>query len=307
MTQNINPQTMDITLQYPELSEIATRIGVDKLNLQSIFPQTDGFFVKRNNKKKVEYLTKAQPLLSKMLAQGEVIEYIARGTLHSSFEMFFAGGYWTRYINFTTLVLTNYRLLMINTNSKSVPKDMLYSQVRMDQIRKVQGGMLGNFMLKLNDKKNRIYREVPSPERKILKQMIDQKINQPQSAAGQQLQGAPSCENLCTTCYKVVPKGEYQCQACNTQFRTPRAAALRSLILPGLGDLYLKHHTLAILEMVGSLAIYAVLLVGAMANNDPIPVFGALFIIAIINSFDALVTYYIAKKGLIPLEKPQPA
>jgi hypothetical protein len=79
---------------------------------------------------------------------------------------------------------------------------------------------------------------------------------------------------------------------------------LKSLVLPGWGDIYLGHRLLGFFEVLGSLFVWLIffgLLMGGLAENITI----GLFLLVFYNGADSLLTYYMARKGYI-LEKKQP-
>ena len=308
MESESSTQATDLQLEYPEINDLINGYQPDRLNLEAIFADRKGMGIKRYNKKRIEYLQKAGPLLNKMLWEGEVIEDVARGVRVSTLEQFFAGGVWTRYINFTTMILTNFRLLLINTDSKGRPKDMLYHQIRFNAFKKISKGSFGFLKFKFADGKTMSFREVNGRDKKRLKERLEARIGEPTAApVPGPIDQIPGCDNLCTTCYQPVPQGVYTCENCGTEFRTPEQAALRSLILPGLGDLYLRHHTLAVFEILGSLAVYSFLIISTIMEGNVAALIPVVIFIALINGLDAIVTYFIAKKGLIPLQKPSAA
>jgi hypothetical protein len=223
--------------------------------------------------------------------------------------MFFGGGIWARYVNFTTIVLTNQRMIFLNTDTKGKPKDMLYYQIRFDVMRKIKAGIFGTFQIKMANKKSRMFREVNSRDRKNLKKRLEEKQGQTQTAQfAQPAASSGGPDNFCPVCLNLVPEKTFQCENCGTTFRTPKAAALRSLILPGWGDLYLKHRTIAVMEIIGALIFYlfmASLIFNALIAPDPevmaaIPVF--IILVILFNVLDSLATLSIGKKGLIPLK-----
>jgi hypothetical protein len=69
-----------------------------------------------------------------------------------------------------------------------------------------------------------------------------------------------------------------------------------SMILPGLGDLYLGHRTLGVLELIGSFAVWAYAL-AAVATGQPEGLIVAAFLLLLYNGMDGLLTYHMAKKG----------
>lgn len=111
-------------------------------------------------------------------------------------------------------------------------------------------------------------------------------------------------ENLCPACYRALPAKISSCPKCRAQFKNPRKAALRSLLLPGWGDIYLGHRLLGGLELLGSLLVWGIG-VGLLLSNDPAGLGVAIVLLLIYNGFDSLLTLHMAKKGH-SLESKQP-
>jgi hypothetical protein len=111
--------------------------------------------------------------------------------------------------------------------------------------------------------------------------------------------------NLCPACFCALGAQLNQCSSCHTDFKRPFSAALRSLVLPGLGDLYLGHRALGFLEMVGSFFVWLLALSFFMVGG-PEDVVIAAIIIFLYNGMDALLTYHMGKKGYIAAGKSAP-
>jgi hypothetical protein len=239
MNPNDTPATMDLKMEYPELTSLEGALGPGRLKLEAIFPDRAGWGVKKNNRRRLKYLGLAAPLLQRMLWNMETIEYASIGTYVSTAEMF-SGGVWAQFLNYNLILLTNYRLIFINTDTKGNPKQMFLHQVRFDRIKQIKIGLLGSFQLKLMDGKVIQYQGINKRDRVKLKQGLDRVLALAPPNYGPADGADPGAyENLCTNCFRAVPRDTYTCPYCQAGFRTPGQAALRSLILPGLGDLYL--------------------------------------------------------------------
>ena len=73
-------------------------------------------------------------------------------------------------------------------------------------------------------------------------------------------------------------------------------AFLRSLLLPGLGDIYLGHKLLGVLELLGSMLVWAVVIFSVLGGSQE-SLIVALFLLVFYNGFDSLLTRHMAKKG----------
>jgi hypothetical protein len=78
---------------------------------------------------------------------------------------------------------------------------------------------------------------------------------------------------------------------------------MRSLLLLGLGDIYLGHRFLGGMEMLGSVIVWLVAL-SFMITGNPEQVTIGLIILLMVNGLDSLLTLHMAKKGY-SLEKKQ--
>ncbi len=103
----------------------------------------------------------------------------------------------------------------------------------------------------------------------------------------------------------MVPKGDKTCPKCGAEYWQPKEIALRSLLFPSWGDFLMRHYLLATLELIGYLIswifIGAIVVAGAF-SGDPEDLAIGLVILGIFLVFthipDAILTYYIASKGL---------
>jgi hypothetical protein len=280
--------------------ELARLLPADlPVDLDRVFPKLDGWGMERSNRKRAELLAKAAPVLKAALAPDERVQYVATGVVSLWWEQLMAG--WvSMLVNRTTLVLTTQRLLLIHTNSRGRPESYV-NQIRLDGIRSVKRGWLGG-ALKLT--LGRGSRTLTGIRRSDSTQLVTMLAGRPTAASG--------VTALCPACFEPAA-GHRACARCRTSVKSPRTAALRSLLLPGLGDFYLGHRILASMEMVGSLVTWFViigLMLAAFAPDSEqsvaiVAVFGGLLLL-VVNGVDALLTYAQAKKGLHSLDRHLP-
>ena len=269
------------------------------VDLDRVFPKLDGWGTERANRKRAELLAKAAPVLKAALAPDERVQYVATGIVSLWWEQLMAG--WaSMLLNRTTLVLTTQRLLLIHTNSRGRPESYV-NQIRLDGIRRVTRGWLGG-ALKLT--LGRGSRTLTGMRRSDAKQLTTVLAGRPTAAGG--------VTALCPACFEPAA-GHRACARCRTSVKSPGTAALRSLLLPGLGDFYLGHRLLASMEMFGSLVAWLVIIALMLSAFDPnseqsaahAAVFAGVLLL-LVNGFDALLTYAQAKKGLHSLDRHLP-
>ena len=126
---------------------------------------------------------------------------------------------------------------------------------------------------------------------KEIKTYLDEIITAGTSSGSEQIH-----ENLCPACYNALAKGLSACTTCNKNFKEPKKALIRSLILPGLGDFYLGHRAPGTLELIGSAIIWLIIITTLLAGEAGGVPF-AITLLILYNGLDGLLTYHMAKKG----------
>ena len=108
-------------------------------------------------------------------------------------------------------------------------------------------------------------------------------------------------ENLCPACFVPLKKGLIQCPECQARFKEPKKALFRSLLLPGLGDMYLGHRGLGIFELMGSIILWMAVILSLLPGEAQ-NLYGIAIVLLIYNGFDGMLTYHMAKKGYMLAE-----
>ena len=126
---------------------------------------------------------------------------------------------------------------------------------------------------------------------KEIKNYVDEKISTGSTADAEIIH-----EDICPACYKGLAKGLSACTTCSMDFKGPKKALMRSLILPGLGDLYLGHRALGTFELIGSIIIWLIIVTSLLAGEEGGVPF-AITLLVLYNGLDGLLTYHMAKKG----------
>jgi len=283
------------------------------LEVASVFPATEGFSEKRSAKRRAKLLAGVRPVLRRALEPEERILFAARAMQYSPGEFMASGMLVAQLSNQVALVATDRRLLVLFVDSKNRPKD-LKNQIRYSEIRRVKsGGFLGSrYSVETLDRKTLIFIGIPRKDAKRLASAMPAPRLDAPKAPGRGL------EHLCPACLRVVPGqvgSVVTCPngACRIPFRSPRKAAWLSFLVPGLGDLYLRHHFFGTLEFVGSIVLLcmAVFLLLAEAPKSASDAGAAWTVAALLvlapRIVDYALTLHMGRKGIVPLSwQPAP-
>ena len=272
--------------------------------LERVFPKLAGWGSNGDIKRRGKLIGFVEPTLKRMLFNGEEVLYVAKGVQYSLAENYFMGALWATLLNQTVFVLTNARLLMMRSNSKGKPSEMFWV-IYYSEIQEFKANWTGVLNLRLKDNKKLKFTGFTSIDRQsmptIFQNAMDDYRKHDFTPTASQSQ-----ETLCGHCFKVVPKSEYLCEYCGTEYWTPRQLAFRSLVFPSWGDICMKHYGMAFFELLGYLFSWIAAAVNLIGGN---PTQG-LIIIAMIflfeHTIDAIVTYIIASKGLNHRRDPDP-
>ena len=288
----------EILEPYPQLAAYdACVYQIDRI----LQPNKKSSYKTRLNKFKVKLLELVKPVVDRLLEENEQVTGIAAGLGYYPLEIFLGNGVLTMLYNRYVLVATDRRLLAVNTNYRLTKPAHYLFQFPYGDIKKASSGLFGTGLI-LNRKqgKRRIFTGLKRSLAKEMKLWISERIGSDQTASqSEQLQ-----DNLCPACFVPLPAKLATCPQCRASFKTPKSAALRSLLLPGLGDIYLGHRLIGCFELLGGLAIWLLalsMILGGEADGIAVGVILLIFF----NGMDALLTLHMAKKGYI-LVKQQP-
>ena len=288
------PVASDLTATYPELEPFSP----DRFDLTAIFTaDKKGRYKSRKNKFKLKILVAVAPAIEAILEDGERVRHIAWGTAYYPLEIFFGNGWLTTLYNRYALAATDRRLLMIHTDHRMKKTGHYRFQMRYEEIRKVGRGLFRTSLALTRKKgKSRIFTALKPYLSKEIYEFVEQRIDPEQPA----LEETSAYENLCPACNTALPVGLTACSECGAEFKAVKRAVLRSLVLPGWGDIYLGHRMIGVFELLGSLLVWSVALQFLTAGNEGLIL--GLFLLCFYNGMDALLTWSMAKKGYI-LEK----
>jgi predicted Zn finger-like uncharacterized protein len=276
--------------EYPQLGDYspASYAFKDILALNK-----NGNFKSRRNDLKLKMLQAVKSVLDNVLRKEEVVLRVAGGTAYYPAEIFFGNGWMTMLYNRYVIIATNLRVLMINTNHRMTKPAHYLFQMTYNEIKKVGRGLFRtSLVLERKKGKRRVFSAVKAFLGSEMQTLIRSQIDplEPVNLS------VATYENLCPSCYQPLPKRLERCTHCRAQFKTPKKAMLRSLLLPGWGDIYLGHRVLGTFELLGSLFIWLIVFssLRSMQIDALIP---WLFLLLVYNGIDSILTYVMAQKG----------
>lgn len=277
-----------IFADYPDLRNIPP----NKVSLGEILsPDKQGHYKSRKNKYKAKILMAVLPVLDKVLRDGEKVVRIGKGTAYYPVELLLGNGWLTSVYNNYAILATNERLLFINVDSRMKHTTHYLFQIPFENIKKVKRGMmLGGLIFYTLSSRKRVFNSV---KRFLAKELSEFIMNHEALGKGTE-KNVP--EDICPSCFTPLSKGLSVCPSCEAPFKTPKRASLRSLFLPGLGDIYLGHRALGVMESLGSFMIWAYAVALFLSGNRR-ELWIGIFLLIAYNSFDAIITYFMAKKG----------
>ena len=267
-------------------------------DLPSLFPKTKGLGIQSVIKHRVKLLNQVKGQLGTLLYPDEQVRFITRGTLNSLVEQYFMG-LLSMFINRTVFLITNYRVILLNTDRKNRPKTMKW-QIPFHQIQKYKNTGLLSFtaLFKLKDGKKWKFVHMPRADRKLFQQYIRESMAHVEES-GFEFPSFGGRDNLCPSCCSPVESKVYECSECEETFIKPSKPAMLSAMLPCLGDFYLGHRVAGAFELYGYFMTW-VIAIGAASAGDAVGIAIAVGVLLFYHTLDTAVTYHTAKKGLIP-------
>jgi hypothetical protein len=280
----------DIFEAYSDLQNL----DLGQFDLQAIFiPTKKGVYKTGRNKFKARILKSVYEKANKILSDGEKVFRIGKGTAYFPAELFIGNGYLTMLYNQYAILCTNRRLLFININSRVTRSTHYVFQIVYEDIKSIKKGfLLWHFIINRHRGKRRVYTAVKRFLLNDIKDFVEQKL----SGLGGKSVPQHALEKLCPACFIPLEENLIQCPECSVQFKKPKTAFLKSLIVPGWGDIYLGHRFLGVLELLGSVFVWLIvisLLISGSRGN--LAVAAAIFLFY--NLMDGMLTYHMAAKG----------
>jgi len=277
----------------------------------TLYPEGDGFFGRRAKKTRAKLLASCAATLRKALAPEEPVRYVANACRYFAAE-YFLSGHAARYHNLVALVVTDRRLLLLQLSGRGKPGD-LKNQIPLAEIRRAAGTALSGWRLELADGRKEAFVQLSRKDRQRLVPLLAAGRGEGAAAAVQAVAGHRSLVHLCPACVQPVEGAvgaTLVCPhpLCRVPFRDPRRAARLSALVPGLGDLYLRHHLFGSLEFLGSMLALGVglafgLVALGSAGHAKLPEAMGLLALTVVlpRVIDFFVTRHMGGKGIVPL------
>ena len=245
------PAENEIYAAFPELAELSP----DKFAYAEIFSSTEkrGYQTRQNNINLKVVKAVHDILTTKVLQKNEQVMRLARGIAYYPSEILYANGLLTMLSNYFAIICTTKRLLFINIDSRTRHPTRYIFQVPYEEIYNVgRGAFLSSIIIENSSGRSWNFTTIRRNLAKSIRDFILEKSKG--EPAGPE--NGPSLCQLCPSCYTPLPGGLSSCSHCSAPFKKPTEAVIRSLILPGLGSIYLSYLPLGIMEMAGYLAIW---------------------------------------------------
>lgn len=283
----------EITSLYPDLQSLPP----DKFRFADIFKKNrTGRYRNSNNKFKVKLLKAVGRILTEnLLLNNEYVLNIARGSAYYPAEIPYANGLLTLPTNYYAIVCTNFRLLFINVDCRvKKPTRYLY-QIFYEEIVRLSRGMF--FTSLIVQTRNGNSWNFTTVRTSLSREIRDLIIKRKKEGASGIFDGI-SRWHLCPACYTAITGQPSSCPGCKSLFKDPAQAWKRSILLPGLGSIYLGYRSLAITEILLYIAFWFLLISLAYLKLPGIvPI--SVFLIAVLHGTAGFMSLKLAQKGLI--------
>jgi hypothetical protein len=260
-----------------------------------------GFGAKRLARNRLKLMKAIEPELETLLAPGEKVQFVSWGTEYSFVEQYFMG-LWALLINRRALVFTERRILIIQINARRKVLD-LKMQLRYHAIEKFAARTFGYIGLVLRNQKKFLVTGIPRKDRAAIKALVGERIASTRAEAP-----GLGIDNLCPNCGTKVLDFPERCKQCPQAFKSANKAGWLSLAFPGLGDLYLGHRGLGVVEIIGGLFAWTLVALPFLINayRDPSTWVTAAGVAAAVFVFvhvsDCWITRRVGYKGIYPAD-----
>lgn len=246
----------DIYATFPGLADLSP----DKFIYREILAPTEKQgYQTRDNARIVKIARAVHNLLTtKILHEDEQVKRLARGIAYYPFEIPYANGLLTMLSNYFAIVCTNKRLLLINIDGRITRPTRYIFQLPYHEIDSISRSAFRSSLIIENNTSQRwnfttVGRNLAKSLRDFIFKQSQQEVSdhQPDNLPGQ----------FCPACATLLPEGLTSCSHCSVPFKKPAEAMIRSLVLPGLGSIYLSYRPLGIMEMAGYLAVWLIAMI----------------------------------------------
>ena len=277
----------EISAAFPELQGLT----LEKFVFEEILSISESKnYRTKENILKIKIVKAVHDILTlNILHENEKVLRVAKGIAYYPFEFLYANGILNILSNYFAIICTSQRLLFINTDRRIKHPTRYIFQVPYHEINNIgRGAFLSSLIIESKSGRCWNFTTLKRNLAKSLKLFIVNKCKENVSESAI----ANSLNQLCPACYTPLPEKLASCPHCSAIFKKPAEAFLRSLVLPGLGTMYLSYMWLGLMEMVGYIAIW---LLAILLMIIEIPG-GLTSAIAPILSYH-LITSFLAKKA----------
>ncbi len=239
------------------------------------------------------------PVLKQALEPGEKVLFIsAGGYSYEIWEHVFGAGAWAVYVNGTSLVLTDRRLLFFNVTHRSRSLKDIKNAVSLSDIKSCHR-FAANLTFRLRDHEKIRIAGLNFADARELRSRFRRGLENSRGSPTTMVSGRRLLQHLCPACCKPVENASFlRCASCRTEFRSGSKAAFLSLLLPGLGNIYLKHTILGTLELIGSVVLWLMFLDVLFFRETGVAI-SVFLLLATANGIDYFVTKAVARKGIV--------
>lgn len=283
----------EIFAAYPELHKLSP----EKFVYREILTRTEQKgYQTGDNRLKLKIAKAVHELLrAKILREDEQVMRLARGIAYYPFEIPYANGLLTMLSNYYAIVCTNRRLLLVNIDCRTSHPTRYIHQIPYREIARVGRGLfLSSLVIECKTGRKWNFTTV----RRHLGRSVRNFILQKSRAVADAPPNNVARWQLCPACHTPLPAKLHSCPHCAATFKKPAEAMLRSLILPGLGSLYLDHLPLGGMELTGYLAAWSAAVV-MMIMEIPGGLAAALAPVLLYHAAIGLIALKTAGKGYL--------
>ena len=262
-----------------------------RTNQEMLFTDAQGRHKPRLEKRVTQQLKQAAPLLSRVLEEGEQIQYVAQACSPFNVLEFLTTGWILMLLKRCSLVVTDRRILHLPATVGGKPKGSI-AQVRFEDVAGFKvGGFLGaRLQVKYRNGKKEDFTSLQRLAAKKLEALL------PEAGAAGAATASAGRHHLCPRCARPLDAGKYRCSGCNLGFKNRQRATWLSLVAPGGGYFYTGHPVLGTLDALLEIVLLGLTLVGAVLafQGDPGGLPLALFF-GFMLAVEKLVTIYHAR------------
>jgi hypothetical protein len=218
--------------------------------------------------------------LGKFLDADERILMVTTGcSPFTAVEQLTMGAAWLMAVKRALFVLTNKRLFHIAVTPgfryRGSIAQVLYQDCKRLQ---VKGSAL---LVEYHSGKKERFLCIPGSDRAVIERF------QLEAAEGDQPSALPRRNHLCPNCTYLLPSDTFVCPSCGLEFKNRSRALVYSVLLPGGGYFYTRHHFLglfdALVESYLLLMVVVALVVGLVSNPAALTSAGLVGVILVLE------------------------